>query len=179
MIKNIQHLVGPRFWAHVIDGVILWPVNGLIRLIITFNPSVYIAIPLWLIYLAGRYVYSIYLHGKYGQIIGKSICKIKVVNFDDQYNISYAQSFYRDSVPVLLTVAILVYDLLLIATGNMEISNIYNPKFDHGFVRNSIIALPVAWVLAEIVTMFTNEKRRAVHDFIARTVVIRTNIDQE
>jgi uncharacterized RDD family membrane protein YckC len=33
------------------------------------------------------------------------------------------------------------------------------------------------WFLAEVLTMFTNRKRRALHDFIAGTVVVRTNID--
>jgi uncharacterized RDD family membrane protein YckC len=30
-----------------------------------------------------------------------------------------------------------------------------------------------AWYLLEVITMLTNDKRRAVHDFIAGTVVVR------
>jgi len=41
-----------------------------------------------------------------------------------------------------------------------------------------LTALPGLWFLAEVLTMLTNEKRRALHDFIAGTVVIRTNIDE-
>ncbi len=33
------------------------------------------------------------------------------------------------------------------------------------------------WWIAEIITMLTNEKRRAIHDYIAGTVVVRTNIE--
>jgi uncharacterized RDD family membrane protein YckC len=33
--------------------------------------------------------------------------------------------------------------------------------------------LATLWFLLEIATMLTNEKRRAVHDFIAGSVVIR------
>ena len=40
-----------------------------------------------------------------------------------------------------------------------------------------MISLPVLWFVAEVLTMLTNEKRRAVHDFIAGTVVVRTNIE--
>ena len=36
--------------------------------------------------------------------------------------------------------------------------------------------VPGLWFLAEVVTMLTNEKRRALHDYIAGTVVVRTNI---
>lgn len=39
--------------------------------------------------------------------------------------------------------------------------------------------LPSLWFVAEVLTMLTNEKRRALHDFIAGTVVVRTNIKQE
>jgi len=31
----------------------------------------------------------------------------------------------------------------------------------------------LVWFVAELVTMLTNAKRRAVHDFIARSVVVR------
>jgi len=36
-------------------------------------------------------------------------------------------------------------------------------------------SLPMLWFLAEVLTMLTNKKRRALHDFIAGTVVARTN----
>ena len=33
------------------------------------------------------------------------------------------------------------------------------------------------WFMLEIITMLLNEKRRALHDLIAGTVVVRTQID--
>ena len=30
------------------------------------------------------------------------------------------------------------------------------------------------WTLLEIITMLTNSKRRAIHDFLAKSVVVRT-----
>lgn len=36
-----------------------------------------------------------------------------------------------------------------------------------------LTALPSLWFVAEVLTMLTNEKRRALHDFIAGTVVIK------
>ena len=41
-----------------------------------------------------------------------------------------------------------------------------------------LMALPGLWYLAEVSTMLTNRKRRALHDYIAGTVVVRTNIDE-
>jgi uncharacterized RDD family membrane protein YckC len=40
-----------------------------------------------------------------------------------------------------------------------------------------LTALPGLWFLAEVLTMLTNDKRRALHDFIAGTVVVRTNTE--
>ena len=40
-----------------------------------------------------------------------------------------------------------------------------------------VTALPLWWFVAEVLTMLTNDKRRALHDFIAGTVVVRTNTE--
>lgn len=41
-------------------------------------------------------------------------------------------------------------------------------------------ALPcLIWYFLELVTMLTNRKRRALHDFIAGTVVVRTHLREE
>jgi hypothetical protein len=48
-------------------------------------------------------------------------------------------------------------------------------KLSHDSALLCFVALPLLWFLVEIVTMLTNGKRRALHDFIAGTVVIRTN----
>jgi uncharacterized RDD family membrane protein YckC len=51
-----------------------------------------------------------------------------------------------------------------------------------GFPIGDVIWLEAVTLLltigfgAEILTMFTNDKRRALHDLVARTVVIRLNI---
>jgi hypothetical protein len=36
---------------------------------------------------------------------------------------------------------------------------------------------PKLWFVAEVLTMLTNDKRRALHDFVAGTVVVRTNTE--
>lgn len=38
--------------------------------------------------------------------------------------------------------------------------------------------LPLLWYAVEVLTMLTNKKRRALHDFIGGTVVVRTNPEQ-
>jgi hypothetical protein len=44
---------------------------------------------------------------------------------------------------------------------------------------NLFLELPGWWFVAEVITMLTNEKRRALHDFIAGTIVVRTNLEPQ
>jgi uncharacterized RDD family membrane protein YckC len=41
------------------------------------------------------------------------------------------------------------------------------------------LILQLGWLFVELATMLTNSKRRALHDFIGGTVVVRTNLDVE
>ena len=44
---------------------------------------------------------------------------------------------------------------------------------------SSISVLINIWFWSEFITMLTNKKKRALHDFIAETVVIKTTIPKE
>ncbi len=36
----------------------------------------------------------------------------------------------------------------------------------------------LVWTATEVITMLMNCKRRAIHDFIAGTIVVRTNLEE-
>ncbi len=36
----------------------------------------------------------------------------------------------------------------------------------------------LVWTATEVITMLMNGKRRAIHDFIAGTVIVRTNLEE-
>jgi uncharacterized RDD family membrane protein YckC len=59
----------------------------------------------------------------------------------------------------------LYYGFLLIRLNNPE--NVLSSYLS--FSDNPVIW----WTLIELITMLTNSKRRAVHDFLAKSVVIR------
>jgi uncharacterized RDD family membrane protein YckC len=48
-------------------------------------------------------------------------------------------------------------------------------------IQESILLsyVSLGWFITEVVTMLTNKKRRALHDFIANTVVINSNAKNE
>ena len=119
------------------------------------------------------WVYSVYLHGRFGQTVGKMVTRVRVVNALTEEPITVRHALLRDCVPILISIPLLIYNsyLLLIESPVRESSTI-NELANWTFYIGGI------WWLVEIITMLTNNKRRAVHDFIAGTVVVRTNIDE-
>ena len=81
---------------------------------------------------------------------------------------------------MVLSLGVLGYEVFGVLTGRLAPAAIANGE---ALAANKALwlstAIPGLWFLAEVLTMLTNEKRRALHDFIAGTVVVRTNIDAE
>ena len=140
-----------RVGAALIDGMALGLLVFLAKLILNLytNESEIVGRLLDNIFY---FCYSFYLHGRFGQTFGKMAFSIKVVLHDDESQaIGFHNAFKRESVWIFLT----------------AIS--YIPVFrDLSFVDS----ITFFWFLAEIITMLFNEKRRAVHDYLANSVVI-------
>ncbi len=100
------------------------------------------------------FAYSVVLHGRYGRTIGKKLMGLKVIDKSERKEIGYKQAFIRDAIPILIT-------LFVIFASGSDLGNEEN-----GFVN-------FAWFLTEVLTVLFNQKRRAVHDFMAGTVVVR------
>lgn len=160
----------PRFLAPIIDGLILWPVVvGFNFLLIIYDFSLVISAFLNLSIYFSHYFYTIYLHGKYSQTVGKMVCKIKVVSVDTEEDISFRAAIIRDSIPLVVALILVIINFDFF----MNISKTTELKFSD---IPWLTIVPFVWFFAEIITMLTNAKRRALHDYIAGTVVIRTNI---
>ncbi|MDQ8181705.1 RDD family protein [Pelagicoccus sp. SDUM812005] len=152
----------PRFLSPSIDGVILWPVTALLPVIVfDLAPAAYSAVNIAVTLFF--YGYSIYFHGTYGGTIGKLKTGIRVVDAKTEQPIGMRQALLRDIVPLALALFLYAYAFSQAGMADFESSP---------YVA-WVPALFGFWFLAEIVTMLTNEKRRALHDFIAGTVVIR------
>lgn len=152
---------GPRFWSPSIDTVVLWPFTTLIPLLVVYAaPSASVAVSM--IATIGYYAYSIYFHGKHGGTIGKLKCKIRVLDAKSEAPIGYKQAFLRDCVPLVLSMAFYANALTQDADSIENAASFTYAPMMMG-----------AWFIAEILTMLTNKKRRALHDLIAGTVVIR------
>lgn len=153
-----------RLLALAIDILVLSPI--VIVLVLVKNDSLsplYIALLLLvsLIY----HLYPIYFLGRFGQTLGKMALKLKVVNTQEN-SISYFAAFLRE-VPILLTTILsLVVDIHYILNYGID------EGFQQGVSDNIIVGLIFVWFIADAIVAFSNQKRRALHDFIAGTVVI-------
>ena len=168
----------PRFWAGLVDSCVLWPLGFAAFLLQTQGiPPAVAALAIVLPELV-RLLYIVFMHGRYGQTVGKMACKVRVIDNRTGEKITFSQAWLRESIPVVLSLGILVYELTFILSGKP------NPLTDaDGASKQPLlllfISIPLLWFLAEIITMLANSKRRALHDLLAGTLVIRTNISND
>jgi len=156
-----------RFVAIIIDGLIFIPLDWAHESIWGSNISVY-EFFVWAVFYSVSFVaYYVFMHAKFGQTIGKWICKVKVVDYESEESINFVQAVLRDVVPVLL-VPYSIYSYTSSYAAGLGDASSPSSAFDL-FVAMTLMF----WVLMELITMLMNKKRRAVHDFIAGTVVIK------
>jgi uncharacterized RDD family membrane protein YckC len=155
-----------RFIASFVDGFALAPLS-FVALLLADTDYRFFDYAYPLIDTALIYGYSILLHGFKGQTLGKMAMGIKVVNFKDETDITMKQAFKRDLVPLAIIILFYTIDTSFFIAGSELTSNYWNS------IYYFVGILPLLWTVLEITTMLTNKKSRALHDFIAGTVVIK------
>mgnify|MGYP001269162017 CR=1 FL=1 len=192
-MNNTYKTFWRRFFAGFIDGIALMIIGFATSMFTTPNGEVFTPLQaivdnsVWL-------AYTIYLHGRYGQTLGKMICKVKVVTTLGD-NITFLHALKRNIVYVILSVMTLAtffthkeeyanYNESMAFIESFEVTeeNYDNEEFNKHFEAiSNLWGSPVMWIgyvsmvyfLLEVITMLTNKKRRAIHDFIAGTEVRR------
>lgn len=159
----------PRFWAIVLDFIFLLVFGAVLSFLRWFLPHGnlvgYMSALIGTVY---PFVYYILMHGFYGQTLGKMIMNVKLLHVDETRQISMKQAILRDIVPVTL---LLVSEGLRFSTLLFDFTSVLSIVY---VISATILSWAnFLWLLTEIVTMLVNEKSRALHDLIAKTVVIR------
>jgi len=131
--------------------------------------------PLWFVAL----LYEPYLHAKFGGTIGKLAVGIRVVSTNGD-TIGWRAALLRSSV----SLAVSMYWYYCVASsvhsmqpdafqgqGWSDLFELIKPNFPPDYkVAESVLGF---WFWGEFATMLFNRKRRAIHDFLAGTVVVR------
>jgi uncharacterized RDD family membrane protein YckC len=94
-------------------------------------------------------------------------CKVIVLDVSER-PLSMRQAALRDILDVVLVPIGLAIDIPRIIHG----TDIYSPTAATT-IDLVILYSTSGWFAIEVITMLTNQKRRALHDFIAGSVVIR------
>ena len=157
-----------RLGAMFLDGAVLAPFAWLDQLIWNHAVHAMVLLPWAILYLLISVVYEVLFVARYGQTLGKMACGVRVYDVSGA-SVSARQAMLRQIVPILA-----VPYFALLQAQNIVNGHLANRALGDDFWGfKTFFGLMFGWLLLEIVTMLTNKKRRAVHDFIAGTVVVR------
>ena len=148
-----------RVWALVLDGILIMIANWLILILLMSTP------PMFRIIFSGVISagYYILMHNAYGQTVGKMAAQIKVLSRAET-PINLGQSISRSLpqlIPVMFAVSFSTADNAIISTQGWFVT-IYEFTF--------------LFYAVDAIVCLIFQKRRALHDFIAGTVVVRTDV---
>jgi uncharacterized RDD family membrane protein YckC len=169
---------GPRFWTGSVDSCVLWPLGFTTTALLSLSIPRVLAALLVVVESLAWLVYTVVMHARYGQTVGKMVTKVRVVDFQTERSISWHQAWLREGIPMVLSFGFVGWQVFLILTGSLSPGAVASGEAltnSKGFWL--LTALPGLWFVAEVLTMLTNDKRRALHDFIAGTLVVRTNTE--
>lgn len=160
----------PRFGALILDTVLLLPLGIVEELVksAAFSQSSkwFLALIISLAYI----IYFVVMHGWCGQTVGKMLMKVKVLTFSET-PMSFRQAILREAPQIVTTIGSFIF--LYPLTQNDIDSN--SPDY----WKNPFIILMLIWGVADVIAALTNHKCRALHDYLAGTVVVRTSENPE
>jgi uncharacterized RDD family membrane protein YckC len=155
-----------RFWALILDSILLLPLTIFQELIKSAEFSQSSKWALFFLVDAAGIIYFIVMHGLFGQTVGKMLAKVKVLDISEA-PVKFRQAVLRDLPQLLFSVCL--YGFLYPFSPDEIQTN------STAFWKIPFIYLILVWHVADIVVFFTNEKRRALHDYVAGTVVVKIN----
>jgi uncharacterized RDD family membrane protein YckC len=170
----------PRFWAGFVDTLVLWPTEAVFAVLLSLDLSTPIAASLVLAHAFVWPLYTVTMHARHGQTVGKMATRVRIVNCRTEEKIAVWRACLREAIPSVLVLGIAAYQAYaLVFLGAPLKSSVDTTGIATIREFQMIVALPTLWLIAEIMTMLTNKKCRALHDLIAGTVVIRTNTERK
>ncbi|MFZ5950794.1 MAG: RDD family protein [Candidatus Rifleibacteriota bacterium] len=124
--------------------------------------------------------FNVYLVQKFGGTPGKLLLKIKITRTNGE-DVGFKEAMLRFSVTFLLSMALSAAMIIVVTKMSdveyfsMDWQKRAEYMVDHapGWYNLVNFAMNI-WIWSEFMVMLTNEKRRALHDFMAGTVVINS-----
>jgi len=185
--QNIEETIYAGFWrrlgAFLVDALILSPS---IFLIIYINNAgrlnyLYTLIPSHIFYI----FYGVYCVKRWGGTPGKLICKIKIININGN-PVGWKEAILRYIVDFIFSV-ISSIGMIIVILGMtdyqytsmtfLERSKWMTNHMPFWYTLNEYLLQ--IWMWSEFIVLLLNKRKRALHDFIAGTVVIKKKFEKE
>ncbi|MEL1240271.1 RDD family protein [Flavobacterium flavipallidum] len=167
-----------RFGSLLLDAIIMLPLIYIIFYIngLSINMYFYTIIPNLLFGIW----YNIYLPKRYGGTPGKLIAGIKIIKINGK-PIAWKEAILRHSVSLLLTFFSIVTMIMCLLKADETVFESLDWLKKAGYLM-SLEPVPFKihvwvsniWIYSEFFILLTNKRKRAAHDFIAGTVVVRS-----
>jgi uncharacterized RDD family membrane protein YckC len=156
-----------RFTASIIDGLVLSPIFLIEWLILGSLDTGQEEVAVFVINFLVFGFYSVCMTGLHGGTVGKKVMGLNVLDGNDEAShIGFARALKRDS-PLLISEVLAIIYMLIALENNPAGFDDQDP-----IIRN-LDNLVGIWFIAELITMLGNERRRAIHDILANSVVIK------
>ena len=180
-IPGINDKLYAGFWSRLaagfIDGLVWAPVLYGFEYIEGLN--MYNFLYTHIIGILIAIFYDVYLVKKYGGTLGKLAMGIKIIRTDG-FEVDWKESFNRYLVSFIISIsAIVLYFSAAshISDEQFYAADIWNRKdlmVKQAPMLNYWMFIYYAWFVSEFIVLLTNPRKRAIHDFIADTVVIKS-----
>ena len=119
------------------------------------------------------HMYTVYLHARFGGTLGKLAVGIRVTRPDGK-RIGWNQAWRRSSVDIAITFLFLVFEVdwtqvaaLSWGERTTRLREVYPLWY------RAIDVFQNVWIWSEVFVVLLNRRKRALHDFIGGTVVVK------
>ncbi len=156
------HTFWRRVGAAFLDWVVLAPVNWGVSVVITLAS----ASPTTLAWAVPGFISAVYyilMHYYQGQTLGKMVARVRVLD-DSEKPLNFGQAIIR-SLPQLFV------PMFAVSASTAD------PAAESIAVWAAVIqGFTFVFSVANVIVCLANERNRALHDFIAGTIVVRTDV---
>ena len=165
-----------RFGALLVDKLVLVPF--VVILIWLDGISIWTAIVATVASSTVLTTYTIYFHYRFGATVGKMVTGIKVT-LPNGSPIGITEALLRSSVGLCFSMVAMFAQLSAISNADAE-QYLASSWTERSAIASSLVpawygsveSLAELWFWSEIIVLLFNERKRAVHDLIAGTVVV-------
>jgi uncharacterized RDD family membrane protein YckC len=162
-----------RLGANLLDGLILMPFALAPYWI--FKADLGAGLAYYVLLIAGSCWYQVWFYARYGATPGKMAVGLKLMTVDLR-KIGWDHALRRSAPSIALAITgagLQIANILAHREGIHEMNYMtFNLMLSSGSVKSHSVLMQL-WTWSELFTMLFNPKRRAIHDFIGGTVVVR------